>query len=254
MLTYHIKKFLIVSWLTLLCFMLLSNVHAWEVPQYLRMQAGTRLWFSAIDGHLIQNDRTRLDLKDNLGIKQDEPAWEFFAALRVKSIHVARVRIEPSTLYTQSLSGSYQRVFDARMGYDLDFYMSPQILLGLNIDLDIMNLDTRVNQVAVGGLLYNYSASATRVLPGLGLHGSFYPIISGIALRPNISTRFNWWSSENLENRDWELAGSVDIPVNQLWTWTVSAGYRIWSVKVKRDRDTVDMTRSGPFIETAILF
>lgn len=254
MLKYNIKRFLIVTWLTLLCFMLLSNVHAWDVPQYLRMQGGARLWFSSIDGDLIQNDRTRLDIKDNLGIKQDELAWEFFASFRIKSIHVARVRIEPSTLYNQSSSNSYHRVFDARLGYDLDFYMSPQILLGLNLDLDIMNLDSRVNNAVVGGFLYNYSASATRVLPSLGLHGAFYPIISGIALRPNISTRFNWWSSENLENRDWELVGSVDIPINQLWTWTVSGGYRIWNVKASRDRDTVDMTRSGFFVETAILF
>ena len=56
------KKFLVIVWLTVLCFLLLGNVHAWDVPAFLRLNAGSRTWFSALQGDLIQGDRTKVDL------------------------------------------------------------------------------------------------------------------------------------------------------------------------------------------------
>lgn len=249
-----VKRLFVLSWLTLLWFMLLGNVHAWEVPAYLRLQSGVRLWFSLIDGDFIQDDRTKIGLIDNLGIRQDQPVWEYFANVRVQNIHQVRLRIEPSTLYDQSTSNSDLKVRNFRIGYDLDFYMTPQALVGFNADIDVMTLRSRVNSVRVGGTLFNYSDDKTRVIPAIGLHGTFYPLIQGVALRPNLSTRVNWWDYESVGTWDWEVATGVDIPINPLWTWTVNGGYRIWNIRLKRDYDRVDFTRRGFFVETAILF
>ncbi len=250
----RIKKLLIVAWLTALCFLVLSSAYAWDVPSYLRFVSGTRLWFSAIEGDLIQNDRTKLGITYNLGIRNEELVWEFYTALRMKNIHLFRMRVEPSTLYNYSSNQSYHLVRNLRLGYDLDFYMTPQVLFGANIDLDVHNLHTSVNNVPVGGMVYTYGQNCTRAIPSVGLHGTFYPIITGIALRPNISARVGWWGYDGLENRDGELAAAVDIPINQLWTWTIASGYRIWNTRVKRERDTVDTTRKGFFVETSVLF
>ncbi len=249
-----IKKILIIAWLTILCFMLLGNVHAWEVPSYLRVTSGSRLWFSLIEGDLIQNDRTKLGISDNLGIKQDRLVWEYFLNARVWNIHVLRVKAEPSSLYDQSAKDSSIKAYDYRVGYDLDFYMSPQALAGFNADLEVINLRSLVNDVKVGTSVYNYAESQTRVVPSLGLHGSFYPILQAIALRPSVSGRVNWWDYESLQTWDWEVAAGVDIPVNALWTWTVNGGYRMWNVKTKRERDRVDLTRKGFFLETSVRF
>jgi hypothetical protein len=53
-------------------------------------------------------------------------------------------------------------------------------------------------------------------------HGSFYPIIESISLRPNVTGRVNWWNYNNLEAWDWEVSSAVDIPINSLWTWTIN--------------------------------
>ncbi|MEJ2716239.1 MAG: hypothetical protein P8182_03740 [Deltaproteobacteria bacterium] len=248
------KKFLLLSWLTLFWFVLLGNVHAWEVPAYLRLQSGVRLWFSQIDGDLIQNDRTKIGLIDNLGMKRDQLVWEYFVSARVQNIHQVRLRIEPSTLYDQSTSNSDLKIRNFRIGYDLDFYMTPQALVGLNADLDVMTLRSDVNHVRVGNIVFNYGDDKTRVIPALGLHGTFYPLLPGVALRPNVSTRLNWWDYESVGTWDWEIATGVDIPVNPLWTWSINGGYRIWNIRLKRDYDEVDVTRRGFFIETAVLF
>lgn len=248
------KRIAIIAWLTLLCFLLLANVHAWEVPSYVRLSGGTRLWFNALAGDLIQRDRTKLGLIDNVGLKRDTLVWEFFGSARFENIHVFRVRAEPATRYDQAANNSYHKVANWRAGYDLDFYMSPQALVGANVDLDIMTLDTQVTNVTVGGTLYNYKDGETRAIPSFGLHGTFYPILQGVSLRPNLSSRVNWWNYDNLSTWEWEAAAAVDIPVNHLWTWSVNGGYRVWHVDFKRNQDEVDMTRTGFFVESSVLF
>ncbi len=247
------KRFLIIAWLTVLCFLLLGNVHAWEIPSYLRINSGARMWFSNIQGDLIEPDRTKLDFSEHLGLKKERLAWEIFGSLRFDNIHVFRFRAQPFTSY-ESKNDSYQVIRDYRVGYDLDFFMSPQVLFGANIEVDILGLETRVNNVTSGGVTFNYHDSRTRAIPLLGLHGTFFPVLEAIALRPNVSSRIGWWNYEGLEAWDWELASSVDIPVNRLWTWTISGGYRLWHTKMKRDVDTVDMNRTGFFLETSVLF
>lgn len=248
------KKILVITWLTALIFLLISNVHAWDVPSYLRLKGGTRMWFSFIGGDLVQPDKTKLGITDNLGIRQDQLAWEFFADFRLANIHVLRLRGEPGTFYDHSKNDSYHQVRNLRMGYDLDFVMTPQFLAGANIDLDVTSLKTSVNNVAVAGRVFNYSESDTRAMPSLGFHGTFYPILDGIALRPHVSSRFSWWDYKERSTWDWEVSGAVDIPVNELWTWTINGGYRWWNVKMKRGVDRVDMYRSGFFVETSVLF
>ena len=104
-----VKRLLVLSWLTLLWFMLLGNVHAWEVPAYLRLQGGVRLWFSVIDGDFIQGDRTKIGFVDNLGIRQDQPVWEYFANVRVQNIHQVRLRIEPDVVTANSAPSGLMR-------------------------------------------------------------------------------------------------------------------------------------------------
>jgi hypothetical protein len=251
---FAMKKIALIIWFTLLCFLMLGNVHAWEVPYYLRVVSGSRMWFSWVDGDLIQPDNTKLGLTNNLGVKQHKLVWEFLASFRAANIHVLRFKAEPDSLYNEAHNDSYHRVRNIRIGYDLDFFMTPQFLAGANVDVDIMQLDTQVNNVTVGGYVYDYADSDTRTIPSLGLHGTFYPILEGVSLRPNLSTRINWWDYENRRTLDWEVAAAVDIPVNHLWTWSINGGYRLWNVELKRTRDRVDMTRGGFFIETSVLF
>ncbi|MFH0824973.1 MAG: hypothetical protein V2B18_19650 [Pseudomonadota bacterium] len=248
------KKLLVIAWLTVLCFLMIANVHAWEVPSYIRVLSGTRMWFSVVEGDLVQADRTKLGIKENLGLKQDKLVWEWFGSVRVENIHVFRLRTEFQTSYDQARNESYQKFGNVRLGYDLDFYMTPQLLLGANADLDILTLDSRVSNVVVGGAVYNYSQTSTNVMPALGVHGSFYPILEGISLRPNLSGRVNYWSYYGNSCWDWEAAAGVDVPINQLWTWQMNGGYRMWNTKVKRERDEADITRGGVFIESAVLF
>jgi len=249
-----IKKLLIIAWLTILSFMLLANVHAWEVPSYLRLTSGARLWFTNLDGDLVQPDRTKIGITDNLGVAKDRLTWEYSLIGRVENIHVVRLKFELPSMYDQAANDSRLKIYDGRLGYDLDFYMSPQALFGLNADMDVFNVQSVVNNVKVGASTSNYTENRTRVIPSLGLHGSFYPILQGIALRPNISARVNWWDYESLKTWDWEVSTAVDIPVNPLWTWSMNGGYRMWYVKTKRDHDQVDMTRGGFFVETSVRF
>jgi hypothetical protein len=248
------KKTLVTIWLTLLCFLLIGNVHAWDVPPYLRMSGGARMWFSVLGGDLLQRDQTKIDLTTNLGLQKDQLAWEFFTGVRFDNIHVVRFRAEPSTTYEQRRSDSMLRVRDFRLGYDLDFFMSPQLLFGANADLDIVTAQTTVQGVTVGRVLYNYNDSTTRVIPELGFHGIFYPILQEIALRPNLSGRVNWMNYEGVGVVDCELGVGVDVPLNRYWTWNVTGGYRLQQMKLKRDRDTLDMNRTGFFLETSLLF
>jgi hypothetical protein len=247
------KKFLVIAWLTVLCFLLLGNVHAWDVPAFLRLNAGSRAWFSALQGNLIQGDRTKVDLIDNVGIDSNKLVWEYFANFRLDNIHVLRFRTEPSSVYN-SRNDSFQKIRYFQIGYDIDFYMTPQILFGANFDVDILNTETQVKQVTVANSFFDYYENQTRAIPLIGLHGSFYPIIESISLRPNVTGRVNWWNYNNLEAWDWEVSSAVDIPINSLWTWTINTGYRFWHVKSKRDRDTIDINRTGFFVETSVLF
>ena len=248
------KKLLVTVWLTLLWYLLLGNVHAWEVPNSLRLNGGMRMWFSSLSGDLIQKDNTKLDLIKNVGLKEDELAWEFFASTRFHNIHVFRFRTEFTTAYMQPKNDAFLKARNFRIGYDLDFVMAPQLLLGANLDLDIPTVDSDVKDVTVGLVLYDYRDGTTRAIPQIGLHGTFYPILQGISLRPNISGRVNWMSYEGVEIVAWEAGTAVDVPVNRYWTWSVSGGYRFEHTKLRRDRDTVDMNRTGFFLETAVLF
>ena len=248
------KKLVIIGWLTALCYLLIGNVHAWEVPPYLRITTGSRMWFTLLEGDLIQKDRTKLGLGENLGLQKDKLVWEFFTNTRFNNIHVFRIKWEPTTTYDQSRNDSYQKIWNLDLGYDLDFFMSPQVLFGANADMVILGLDTRPKDVVVGAAMYNYKDEGSRVFPTIGLHGTFYPVLEAVALRPNIFSRVNWWNYDNLECWDWEVATAVDIPVNRLWTWTINGGYRFWHTKIKRERDTVDKNRMGFFVETSILF
>lgn len=248
------KKLVVTAWLTAMCFLLLGNVHAWEVPPYLRVTAGTRMWFTVLEGDLIQKDRTKLGLAENLGIQKDRLVWEFFANTRFNNIHVFRVKVEPTTTYDQSRNDSYQKIWNVIFGYDLDFFMSPQILFGANVEMVMLGLETRVKDAVVASSAFNYREEGTRIFPTLGLHGTYYPVLESVALRPNISSRVNWWNYDSLENWDWEVACGVDIPINRLWTWSINGGYRFWHTKIKRERDTIDMNRMGFFVETSVLF
>ncbi len=248
------KKSLVTIWLTVLWYLLLVNVYALDVPSFLRMNGGARMWFTELSGDVVQGDRTKIDLIENIGLTKNLLVWEFFGSARVSNVHVFRLRVEPSSLYSQSSTDSSLKVNSLRLGYDADVVMTPQLLFGSNMDLDIFRVGTQVRKAAVAGNLYNYDESETKVIPSIGVHGTFYPIVEGIALRPNISGRINWWNYQNTEMWDGELATAVDIPVNPLWTWTIGGGYRFWHTKFKRERDTLDMNRSGFFLETSILF
>ncbi len=247
------KKLFVQAWLTVLCFLLLGDVHAWEVPTYLRINSGARMWFTQIQGDLIQKNHLKLDLGDNVGIKPNKLAWEFFTNFRFHNIHVLRFRAEPLTTY-ESRDNSYLQVRNFRLGYDLDFYMSPQMLFGANLDLSFTNYDSRVRNVTIGDATFDYSTSQNRTNPLLGLHATYYPILEEISIRPNFSTRVNWWNYESLETWDIDMSAAVDVPINCLWTWTVAGGYRIWHTKTKREKDTLDLNRNGFFLETSLLF
>ncbi len=247
------KRFLIQIWLTTLCFLLLGDVHAWEVPNYIRINSGSRMWFTSLQGDLIRPNHLKLDLIDNLGVSKDKLSWEFFGSMRFANIHVARLRFEPLVTY-ESGNGSFLQTRHFRAGYDLDLYMSPQMLFGANVDLTVFNYDTRIRDIQVGGTTYDYFESQTRTIPMIGLHGTYYPILDDVALRPNFSSRVNWWNYESLEAWDWEIAAAVDIPINRLWTWNVNGGYRLVHLKSKREKDTLDVNRTGFFVETSLLF
>ncbi len=139
------KNTIITIWLTILCFLLLSNVHAWEMPACVRVDGGSRMWFTTLQGDLLQRDRTKLDLIENLGLKINDLVWSYAIGARIKNIQVLRLRLEPYDIYEQPGGGSSLRVTDLRTGYDLDFYMSPQVLFGANIDLDVLNVETCQN-------------------------------------------------------------------------------------------------------------
>jgi len=245
------RKYLTIACLISLC--LIGSAQAWEVPAYLRINTGERMWFSQIEGDLVQSDRTKLGITENLGINRDKLVWEYFLNFRFDNIHLVRFRAEFPTTY-ESRNDSTLQIADYRLGYDLDFYMTPQLLFGANVDVDIFRVNTRVKDVTAARAVYNYSNDSTRVFPLVGVHGTFYPIVEGIALRPNVSGRVNWWNYQGLETWDWEVATGVDIPVNRLWTWCVNGGYRYWHVRFNRERDTPDMNLKGFFVETSILF
>lgn len=248
------KRILFISWLTMMCFLLLGNAYCWNVPTYLRVDAGARIWFSSIEGDLIQSDRTKLGLTDNLGLQPEQLVWEFLGSARFDNIHVVRLKAETTTVYDQASTGSSLKTRNFEIGYDLDFYMTPQMLFGSNSKISVVKLDTQVRDVTVGAVIYNYSENKTRALPSMGMHGTFYPVIEGVSLRPSISGRVDWWNHDNLEVWDWEVKTGVDIPINALWTWSVHGGYQFRHLKLKRDLDTVDMNRTGFFLETSLLF
>jgi hypothetical protein len=207
-----------------------------------------------MDGDLIQKDKTKLGFAENLGLKKDKLAWEFFGSVRKDNIHVLRVRAETSTLYGESKNDSFQKTWNIDVSYDLDFYMSPQVILGSNSGLRLVCVDSKVNNVVVGGKTYNYEERGSGVVPVAGVHGSFYPILTSLALRPSISARVNCWNYKGVETLDAEVGAATDIPINDNWTWSVGGGYRFWHVVLEREKDRVEMNRKGFFIETSLLF
>ncbi len=232
----------------------MGNVYAWEVPNFVRADAGVRMWFTVLEGDLIQSDRTKIGIAENMGLKRDKLAWEFFAALRLYNAHVFRLEAEPGTVYDQSANGSSVKIRDWRLGYDLDFYMTPQFLFGANMDLVLAGYNNQVSGVVVGDRTYNYSENVSLTFPTIGCHGTFYPIFQNIALRPKLGGRVDWWNYNSLETWRWEVMSGVDIPVNMFWTWTISGGYRSDHIKFKGDVNTQDINRTGFFLETSVLF
>ncbi len=248
------KKIILITKIAIICLLITGQGHAWEVPNNIRANAGTRMWFTNIEGDLIQRDRTKIGLGENMGLRKEKLVWEFFASMRFDNVHVFRLRTEPQTVYDQSSNDSYLQIKNWRLGYDLDFYMTPQFLFGANINLVLAGYDAKVSNVMVGGSSYNYRLEANKVFPTLGVHGTFYPIVEGVALRPNIAGRVNWWNNGDFETWEWEALSGVDIPINSYWTWNVSGGYRYDHIKFKREIDTVDINRGGFFLETSLLF
>ncbi|MGC8659722.1 MAG: hypothetical protein ACP5U1_11665 [Desulfomonilaceae bacterium] len=248
------RKLVILIAIVVLCSFVMPYAYAWEVPNYIRANGGIRMWFTNIEGDLIQADRTKIGIGENMGLKKEKLAWEFFASTRLDNVHVFWLRAEPSTVYDQSSNDSFLQVKDWRLGYDFDFFMTPQVLFGANAELVFAGYDTKVSSVIVGNSTYNYRTEANKVFPTIGIHGTYYPIVQGIALRPNITGRVNWWNYNNFETWDWETLAGVDIPINQYWTWNVSGGYRYAHIKFNRDIDTLDINRNGFFLETSLLF
>ena len=87
-----------------------------------------------------------------------------FANFRLDNIHVLRFRTEPSSVYN-SRGDSFQKIRYFQVGYDIDFYMTPQILFGANFDLDILNTETRVKEVTVANSSFDYYENQTRAIP-----------------------------------------------------------------------------------------
>ena len=77
------KKILFMCWLIVACFLIIVNAYAWEVPNCVRADAGVRMWFTVLEGDLIQSDRTKIGIAENMGLKRDKLAWEFFANVRL---------------------------------------------------------------------------------------------------------------------------------------------------------------------------
>ncbi len=126
------------------------------------------------EGDLIQADRTKVDLIDNVGLSKDKLVWEFFSSMRFSNIHVVRFRWEPLTAY-ESRNDSFAKVRFFQAGYDLDFYMCPQLLFGANWDLNVTNFNTDLRDVVVAGNLYNYHDNQTLTIPSLACTARFTP-------------------------------------------------------------------------------
>jgi hypothetical protein len=236
------------------CLTALPDAFGAELPPYVKLNGGARVWFSRIGGDLIQPNHTKLGLAENLGICTEKVVWDFFGSLRLDNVHVLRLRGETGTTYDQSKNDSTLKTWTIQASYDLDFYMTPQFLLGSQTGVALVCLDTFVNNVTVGNTIYNYQEKVQKVVPSLGFHGIFYPIIGGIAIRPSVSARMNWWNYESLELRDWEVAGSFDVPLNAYWTWIMGGGYRACNLGFKREKDRVDINRTGFFLEATLMF
>ncbi len=238
----------------LICLLPGVDACAGSFPPYVRLNGGARVWFSRIDGDLIQPDNTKLGLTENLAINPEKVTWDYFGSLRLDNVHVVRFNGEIGTAYEQSRNDSFLKTWSAQATYDLDFYMTPQFLLGSHTSVGVWGMETLVINVKVGETVFNYQEKITKVFPSLGFHGIFYPILSGIAVRPNFSGRLNWWNYESLELYDWEAAGAFDIPLNRNWTWSMGGGYRFCRVGLKRNKDRIEIKRTGFFLETSLLF
>ncbi|MEW6349290.1 MAG: hypothetical protein AB1646_09520 [Thermodesulfobacteriota bacterium] len=240
--------------IALICLMPQGDASAGSFPPYVRLNGGARVWFSRIEGDLIQPNNTKLGLTENLAINPERVAWDYFGSLRLDNVHVLRVNAEIGTAYDQSRNDSYFKTWNAQVTYDLDFYMTPQFLLGSQTNIGVVGLETLVNNVKVGDATFNYHEKISKVVPSLGFHGIFYPILSGISVRPNFSGRLNWWNYESLELYDWEVAGAFDVPLNRKLTWSMGGGYRFSRLGMKRNNDRVEFNRRGFFLETSLLF
>ena len=220
----------------------------------MRLSGGARVWFSKIGGNLIQPNQAKLGLCEDLGINSEKVVWDMFGALRLDNVHVLRLRGETGTSYDQSKTDSFFKTWNVQATYDLDFYMTPKFLLGSQSAVTILGLESFVNNVTVGDTVYNYQERSWKMVPSMGFHGIYYPILIGIAVRPNVSARVSWWSYESIQLRDWEVAGSFDVPFNAFWTCSIGGGYRAWSLNLKRDKDRIDINRTGYFLEASFMF
>ncbi len=227
---------------------------AWQVPSYLRLDAGVRLWFSELSGDLIQDDKTKIGIDTNLGLKPDQLTWEIFGSGRFDNIHVVRINWDTETLYENPHTGSSHKVWNIDLAYDLDFYMTPRILFGTHSNVSVLNLKTLVSDVEIGEIDYNYSSSGYHTIPGIGLHAAYYPIMGGVAIRPTIMGRASWWNQGATQNLKWEVSTGMDVPLTSLWTWSLCGGYQFSHTKLKRDADSVELNRKGFFIQGSLLF
>lgn len=246
-----IPIFLIIAALIQIC---PQMCQAWEVPAYLRIDSGARLWFSELDGDLIQEDNTKIGVDTNLGLKTDQLAWEIFGSGRFDNIHVVRLNYQMETAYENAKTGSTQKFWNLDLAYDLDFYMTPRVLFGTHSKVTILHVDTQVKDIEIGETPYNYSSKGSHTIPGVGLHGAYYPIIGGVAIRPVVTGRASWWNQGTTQNWNWEVATGMDVPLTTLWTWSLSGGYQFRRIKLQRDTDSVELDRRGFFIQGSLLF
>ena len=61
------KKIILTISVFILSALIIETGYAWEVPNCIRANAGVRMWFSNIEGDLIQLDRTKIGLGEKHG-------------------------------------------------------------------------------------------------------------------------------------------------------------------------------------------
>ena len=82
----------------------------------------------------------------------------------------------------------------------------------------------------------------------MGFHGTYYPILMGIAVRPNMSARVSWWNYESIRLPRLGSDPLIAVTLNAFWTCSIGGGSRAWSLNLKRDKDGIDIHRTGYFL------